>query len=339
VGQAMSYQLNLKGSVDFVNNTSNAVHYADGYVFATGSVSGPPSYRRVIVFSFDGTTFTEIDRDDISTANMGTPRSLSFDGQYVYVGGDGGQIAIYTFNGTTLTQVFWVDLGSSSVNCIVAASDGYIYVAYGDELRAYTFDGVNLTLRGSVNPVGGEIRKLMWDGTRIHLTLTATAAQDSVCIYSFDGANFTLRGNSGIVGVSSLAGICTDGTYFYYASPNTTLRIATWAGDGNNYNNLDSLVLPQGAINIVSDGKYIYVGRANTCVAIYQYVGGVLQFHSQYLDAGVAGNLLNNVDIGGGYIYYTSGNGIRALRIDLVATFNVNVLNGFVGTPRIFTAT
>ncbi|MFA5306549.1 MAG: WD40 repeat domain-containing protein [Candidatus Babeliales bacterium] len=118
----------------------------------------------------------------------------SYDNQYLAVvttSGPGNELHIYSFNGTTLTLLTGINLGSNGTSVRWRPNSYYLAVATpgtANEIRIYLFNGIStLTLKNTQNPVG-TLNSVAWQGRGDYLA----AAGSVVYVYHFNAGTETL---------------------------------------------------------------------------------------------------------------------------------------------------
>ena len=182
--------------------------------------------------------------------------SQSKNGKTLYVGGNDSFILLNsTYDGGSYKGVW---------------GDGtYIFVACNpDGIRAYSFDGNNLTLEGHRDD-GGLYSDVWSDGIYIYVACYL----EGIRAYSFDGNNFTLKDTrkDNVGEHDRYFRIWGDGSYIYvvclagglraYSFDGNTLTMEAHRYDGGSY---------QG---IRGDGNYVYAGCKSSGIRAYSFNG------------------------------------------------------------------
>ena len=187
-------------------------------------------------------------------------------------------------------------------------SDGtYIYVTCDyDGLRAYSFDGSNLTLLDT-QADGGHYKGVWSDGTYIYVA----SSTKGIRAYSFDGSNFTLLATLDDGGY--YAQVWSDGTYIYVTTDGW-YGLRAYSFDGSNFTLLDTLQDGSGTYwGVWCDVNYIYVACGGDGIRAYSFDGSDFTLLDTQDDGGSYWGVWSD----GTYIYAAcTGSGIRAYSFD-----------------------
>jgi hypothetical protein len=108
-------------------------------------------------------------------------------GTYVYATCGGEGIVSYTYATDGSLTLAGLDMDGSGTYDELSGDDTYLYVTTYDDLYAYTFDGADFTLEGSIS-ADSEYYDVMIDNT-YHYIYTAT--EWGIVVYTFNGTDFT----------------------------------------------------------------------------------------------------------------------------------------------------
>ncbi|NCO03742.1 MAG: hypothetical protein GW903_06090 [Alphaproteobacteria bacterium] len=240
------------GSKRYNSITSDGTYY---YYGSSDAVLG----NTLVAATFNGTSFDEIHVFDFD----GNVTGIIAKNGYLYVGAQWRGIQIFTFNGSTLTQI---DIDSTYFANNIFVTDDYIFTI-GDEgpgiryLRASRFNGTTIT-----NIAGITIDRaagVTFDGTYLHV-----AQSDSgLYAYSFDGTTFTqiadYEGGAGSGGGNRKQHIQYVNGYIFLSEEFSGITMLSF--NGTNYTELDTYnswgflgAGPQAAGYVWSDGIYYY---------------------------------------------------------------------------------
>jgi len=158
----------------------------------------------------------------------------------------------------------------------------YIYVACGpDGIRAYSYDGNSLTLKGHRDD-GGGYSDVWSDGTYIYVACYL----EGIKVYSFDGNNFTLLDNHKEDGgeYDRYFRIWGDGSYVYVVCLAGGIR--AYSFDGNNLFMKAHRTDGGSYQGIGGDGNYIFAGCKSSGIRAYSFNGENFSLLDTYSDDG-----------------------------------------------------
>jgi len=176
------HKLNADNKFEFILRQNDGKQYQD--ITTDGTYYYVATNVGVFVYTFDGTTLTEI----TNTAVVGFPWVIYYSNGYIYLG-DSANLKVYSFNGTTLTLI---DTQAVSGNIYgIYHDDTYVYACTRNGIiYAIEFDGLTLNILDSDNKAGllGEfLYDVNGNGTYIY----TAAMTDGIYAYSFDGITLT----------------------------------------------------------------------------------------------------------------------------------------------------
>lgn len=199
-------------------------------------------------YTYNGSSFTKIDTDD----QGGIYHSVHGDGTYIYVAANAYGLLAYSQSSGILSYINRVDVGTvEGVWC----QDGYIYAAWGDAIRSYTFNGSAFSSPVDAEAIDDDGKDIWGDGTYIYLA--SKAGDDStgnLRVYSVSSGDMTLAATSETF-LSSALDVWGDGTYIYVANSTYGLRAYTW--DGSTLEQVGRIAYGYG-YGIFGDGTYLY---------------------------------------------------------------------------------
>lgn len=322
----MGYQLNLKASSTLgVANVKGSVYHDGTYLWVRDS--------SLYCVLFDGTSFTTVD----SINQGGTPYAIYGDGTYIYIS-LGTSVRVFRLVGATIE---WVNSAFISpgftVYSIYCDPAGYIHLfGTGGTLAAYTFDGSTFTLRGSV-ATGATGYKVIGAGSAI---IIGNLSANQIQAYTFDGVTYSAAGFAafGSYAANSLA---WDNNYLYSGSQsaaNPDYRIFTYAGGVLTQVGSANIAVGD-AYSLAHDGTFLYCAEEAARVVSLQYTlaGGLVQ-KSVYTDTGIPSVRYQTLCLGAGYIFYCSGNNVKALKNEAIAQFTTDKTQVMSGETVQFTA-
>jgi surface protein len=204
------YALTFNGteftSVGNISGSWNNGIWTDGYIYVARQSYGIEAY------SFNGTDFTLLN----STYDADVTTNVFGDGTYIYASVTAdtyttAKLIAYTFDGNSFTKVSETNFSQTADSNDLWGDGTYIYLANGDGVKAYTFNGIEFI---EIDAIGntGDITFSVWgEGTIIYATEYGT---DELTAYSFNGVSFTEIANTYSPNPMFLWG---DGTYVYVA--------------------------------------------------------------------------------------------------------------------------
>ncbi|PJF38911.1 MAG: hypothetical protein CUN55_15900, partial [Phototrophicales bacterium] len=221
--------------------SAHGVWSDNNYVYVAAAASG------LHVFDYNGASFTLIDTYDTG----GNAEAVWGDGTYIYVA-DNWLISVYTFDGSTLTQIDEISTGGYIAENIWG--DGsYIYVVgQNTGVHAYSFDGTSIVPVASY--VTSDARAAWGDGTYIYVADRGSGIR----AFRFNGVAFTEIASYNTIAISY--DVWSDGTYIYVADEWGGLTALTFDG----YGFIEIASTSQFSLRIWGDGVYIYTIDSNT---------------------------------------------------------------------------
>ena len=233
------------------------------------AMSSTNSTKELMIYSFTPSVFNLVYTVDISPNRIIQNDAMSWDptGNYLAVGlnntGADGDLVVYYFNGTTLTQTVSVNIAADVLAVDWSSTGSFIAVGLGggtERLRVYNYEISNGTLTEKTTARVGEslsVASVQWrpDGNFLSIGRTSGAGTE-FRVYAFDATAATLTAQE------------------LFDWP-TTINTVRWSRDGN----------------------YIAVGDQNSTASIYSYGSKVpLVFNNltTYLETDVT---LNSVSL------------------------------------------
>lgn len=233
--------------------------YQNGYIFTIANVTDT-----IHAFSFNGETFQELD----SIVDPGNIQEITGDGEYIYVGNQGGSIRAYSFDGTSFTYLDEATIQLDN-NQGLWTKDGYIFAAADNwGVTAYTFDGTSFTFVDRFSAITNSISDVWSDDDYVY----AIDSTGGLYILTFDGANFSLVQHFNLYPNGHVYGY--DG--YIYITHGDNVYVMTF--DGINLNLIDTLYV-QNAAAMWHDGVSLYVARGSRGVAVVNFDGTTLTQH------------------------------------------------------------
>jgi|SaaInlLV_10m_DNA_2_1039722.scaffolds.fasta_scaffold00159_6 WD40 repeat protein len=229
------------------------------------------------------------------------------DGNYVVAGVENGEIYVYAFDGSSLTEKDTVDIGTEvySVdwinNFIVVGCDPD---ASNEQVQVYEFDSVTETislLGNTKKDFNGIVNKVEWHPSGDYMSVVGAGSPD-VQVYDFNGVMLSVIPDAQITFSSSLY------THFDISPNGNYIAVAYYkSADDKKLQLYDVSNASNGEITFLSDvdisdspyyvswspnGKYVAVGGAGGYLNIYQLNGNIFsQVVDQTIGTG-ADNLL-----------------------------------------------
>lgn len=215
--------------------------YSDGsYIYLTQN-------NAVGVYTFNGNSFVPV-----TTFGTSASGALKGDGTYIYnVNEASDLLEAWYFNGTTATMIDNVATGNTNED--IWTDGQYVYTATQTQIRAYTFDGADLTLRDT-EAVGAF--SIWGDGTYIY-----SVGNNNLVAWTFNGTALTQVGSTAI-GADQGAALWGDGTYLYAA---LRTRLAAFTFDGATFT-LEGNNTSIDAFDVWGDGVNVF---APTPIGVY----------------------------------------------------------------------
>ncbi len=222
------YNFRYIDSADFGTEIRSISWHPTGKYVAIGGI-GPTSGYELQLFRFDGSNLTLIVSVDI-TAVINTLK-WSPDGRFLAVGSfqgaDGKELKIYKFTEEFLSLVTDLDYGVDFQVIILAWHPSGEYLAFGGyanedpgkEIQLYSFDGVSLTLRDSVDWGNANISlvsSMAWSPDGEFLALGGNAP-DNLRVYAFRRNTKKLSSIDFVSWVQEVGGVTwsPDGKYVF----------------------------------------------------------------------------------------------------------------------------
>ncbi|MFQ3332221.1 MAG: hypothetical protein ACI8ZH_000102, partial [Flavobacteriales bacterium] len=307
---------NIEGHGDFLYGAGNSFGYTvsisgDGGIVAIGTPlynqyanSGPPANSGLVaVYMYDGTSWNQIGQDLTGTNSsdyFGYDVSLSNNGTTLAVGAPetgGGELSVYSYNGSTWIQKGQTVLGNSSSNfgnAVSISSDGNTVIAGGKQnhgsngtasghARVYEYNG------SSWNQLGQDIEgennndEFGWD-VSINgdgsIVAISSAYGSYVKVFNWNGSWVQNGSNVSINATASNGGYTMFGKNISLSDNGDFLGISAYA-DAYGYRNINGIWIQEGQINngqieslcVSGDGAKLAIGNA------YSGLGGYNSGH------------------------------------------------------------
>lgn len=232
---------------------------ADGNTVAFGQPTGGSSIgNRVLIYTLNGTSWTQKGSTIISSSKGGESVSLSADGNIVCIGANqsgangtnSGMVQVYQFIGSNWQQmgsnILGENIGDFFGYKVKISSDGNTFAAsspFADfngvsdagRVRIYSYIGTNWILKGNaINPPAnrGLGRTLDMDASGNTLVISGANLTSSgagvISVYAFDGTDWVQKGQEilGAVneGIGRAVAISENGNIMAYSSNSTSKK-------------------------------------------------------------------------------------------------------------------
>ncbi|MBX9831120.1 WD40 repeat domain-containing protein [Candidatus Babeliales bacterium] len=184
--------------------------------FIAVSGNSPPSGNELQIFRFTGTSVSLVDSADVALAGATSFNAKwSPDGRFLAVTGS-TEFYLYSFNGTTLTQISSLTIATSTIPRAIWSPDGkYIAVnanipISGNEVQIYRFNGPTAPTLVTGADIGtANLSGSSWHPTGNYLAIGTTGAVsggNELRLYSFNGSTLSLATSIDFGGASSFIG-------------------------------------------------------------------------------------------------------------------------------------
>lgn len=300
-------------NVSSINDRGNAADtFSNGtYIYAAQGTGGLSAY------TFDGTTFTEIDYAEGSSAYYG--RGVWSDGTYVYYtgGSSEGIIIAYTFNGTDFTYKSNVTAPTANIIWRVRGDGTNIIAAADvDGIIAYTFDGATFTQVANYTTTSArETCVNESDVTTGYIHLADNTGR--IKAFTFDGATFTYITVSSATGAKN---IDCDDNYIYVAAYSQGLKAYTFNGtDYTEVANVD----PSNGWGVAVKDNYVLISTESGIYAYY-FNGSNFNFQDTLLSGEFVGDI-DFFDINPDYFYAAADASEGTVAITFTLPTNVTI--------------
>ncbi len=294
------------------------------------------------VFSFDGSTLTA------TTATIDLGLGFASEVAWLQSGGidflaiaatvspaPGGRVRIYTFNGSSLTQIDSVNFGNDALGVAwLQAENGSIFLAAAglvngtNEVSVYSFDGTSLTFLDGEDYFDGA-QGVAWlqaaNGT-IYLASAGNSIGTDIRVFSFNGTTLTPITSASLGQGESVSWLQTaDGSIFLAAGASAiSPNLIVYSFNGTALTPIDSDTFG----SVVNDVKWLqsgginYLATAGDATSEYR----VYTFSSPTLTLAASGTLTGD-----------EGNGVAWLEMNnMIFLGAAGSLTNFVGKLGVF---
>lgn len=299
---------------------------------STNQILAYPSL--LLAHTYNGLSFIQIARLDLFYSYG----AVAYDGTYYYLA-SGTNLYVYSLNANNETfDLLDSIVTSGTIRSIYCDSAGYIHCSEGLGIRAYFFDGINISYTGGNYNLGYASLKITGAGTAI-LCSYGTNAINSQCLksFTFNGTSYTNTATySTDSNITSLGtALYTDGEYWFIANSQYMTALSF---DGSSFtqtsSNLDIGASSFPVYGITGDGNNIYLSRNTYGIRAVSFDGLNWAEIGSILDTGgTPPGYYQQVDYYN-YCFYIGGSGsgnynsIKAVNTDVSAQFTLDMATG-----------
>lgn len=214
-----------------------------GWLSCDGSVLLQSDYAAlyaVIADEYIGSlTLTAVTDADSGGTNIGTA-CWHPDGNYICAGDQSNYIKVYSFDGTTLTEVESINLGAYARSTSWSHSGTYVAVGStlsSEQLKVYSWNPSTeeLTIVDTYN-VGDVVNSVEWNHNDTYIIVACEMANKQVSAYGFNGSTLTQSANYD-TGVDAFAARWSSDSsqvaIGLESSANKELRVLSWNGSNS----------------------------------------------------------------------------------------------------------
>lgn len=192
------------------------------------------------------------------------------DGRYIYSTDSDSHLTVYTFNGTTFSQVAQTITSAPAQS--VYGDGRYIYVGTNTGIEAYRFAGNTLTKLSTW--LGGKTSNMWADRNYIYASDTWTTS-GYLNILTFNGTSFTVVASDDYYYSVHFG----DGKNIYIGGQS---NISALTFDGTALSQKTTIGSSSGGTAIWGDGVNIFYGHTNGKLDIYRVQGGYISNYRSY---------------------------------------------------------